>query len=197
ECIERGEDITGEKRGYTWLRDDALRPGDVIILSGSVGDHGTSLLSFREGYGYETEVKSDLAPMVDVMDSAIRCGGVVSAKDLTRGGLSNALNEWSAKSGLGIMVQEEYIPVKDPVVSACDMLGIDPFEIGNEGKVIIGAVKGSEEEVLKALHSVPESRDAAIIGWVMEKKGHVILETVVGGRRIMDHPYGDPVPRIC
>ncbi|MFO8050826.1 MAG: hydrogenase expression/formation protein HypE [Thermoplasmatota archaeon] len=196
-CIEKAEEHSGIGRGTTWLRDDAVKEGDHIILSGSVGDHGISLLSFREGYGFETELKSDLAPMVDVMDRAIRTGGIVAAKDLTRGGLSNALNEWSSKSGLGIVVEEDRIPVKVAVSSACDMLGLDPYEIGNEGKVILGVADGMEEDVLKAIRSLPASSDASIIGRVSGGKERVVLETIVGGRRIMDPPYGDPVPRIC
>lgn len=180
-----------------WLRDDLIRPGDHIILTGSVGDHGISILSFREGYGYETDLISDVAPLNGLMDSAIRCGGIVSAKDLTRGGLANALNEWTSKSGSGIIVQEESIPVKDPVSSACDMLGFDPLEIGNEGKAILSVADGMEEEVLRAIRSDPFGKDAVLIGRVTEGKNRVILETSVGGRRIMDPPYGDPVPRIC
>lgn len=196
-CLSEAAASSGRDLGSDWLRDDIIGPDDVIILSGSIGDHGVSLLSFREGYGYETDVKSDLAPMLGVMDAAIRTGGVVAAKDLTRGGLSNGLNEWSSKSGYGLSINEEDVPIKDPVISACDMLGLDPFEIGNEGKVIIGVVSGWEDEVLKAIRSVPESSDARIIGNVSDRKGRVVLETIVGGKRIMDPPYGDPVPRIC
>jgi hydrogenase expression/formation protein HypE len=181
----------------SWLRDDQIKPGDLIILSGTVGDHGISLLSFREGYGFETELESDLASMGGLMDAAIKVGGVVSAKDLTRGGLANGLNEWAQKSGFGIDVEEDDIPLRDAVRSACDMLGLDPFEIGNEGKVILGVVPGSEEDVLKAVRSIPEGKDAQIIGKVRERKGKVVLNTGIGGKRIMDPPYGDPVPRIC
>ncbi|MFW3145941.1 MAG: hydrogenase expression/formation protein HypE [Thermoplasmatota archaeon] len=180
-----------------WLRDDSLRSGDSLILTGPVGDHGISLLSFREGYGFETEVVSDLAPMVEVMDRVLGAGGVVAAKDLTRGGVANALNEWSSKNNLSLNVVEEKIPVREPVRSACDLLGLDPFEIGNEGKMILAVAPGFEDAVLSALRSCPMSKDSEIIGTVLNKKGPVVLETVVGGRRIMDPPHGDPVPRIC
>jgi len=180
-----------------WLRDDNIEEGDIIILSGSVGDHGISLLSFREGYGYETELTSDLASVGEIMEAAMKAGGVVSAKDLTRGGLANGLNEWCSKSGHSIIVTETDIPVKIGVRSACDMLGFDPFEIGNEGKVILGVVPGKEKEVLEAIRATAAGKDAKIIGKVMGKGDNVILETEVGGKRIMDPPYGDPVPRIC
>lgn len=196
ECIgDAGRE--GRPRDLNWLRDDASRPGDHIILSGSVGDHGISLISFREGYGFETDILSDIAPMTGIMDRAIKIGGVASAKDLTRGGLSNGLNEWARKTGNEIVVIEESIPVKVEVMSACDMLGMDPFEIGNEGKVILSVADGHEEEVLRSIRSTSYGKDASIIGRVMEGKPRVILETSVGGRRIMDPPYGDPVPRIC
>lgn len=200
-CLGKANDLRSKAGSdgvvSRWLRDDAPRPGDSIILTGSVGDHGISLLSFREGYGFETDLKSDLAPLNGIVGSAIEVGGVVAAKDLTRGGLANGLNEWSRKSGSRIEVVEEMIPVKESVRSACDMLGLDPFEIGNEGKAIICTAPGIEEEVLKALRSNKIGRDSCVIGRVVEGKGDVILETEVGGRRIMDPPYGDPVPRIC
>jgi hydrogenase expression/formation protein HypE len=196
DCI----DIAGRKErpsNLHWLRDDASIPGDHIILSGSVGDHGVSLLSFREGYGFDTDIISDIAPMNGIMDRSIRAGGIASAKDLTRGGLSNGLNEWAKKTGNEILVSEDSIPVKAEVISACDMLGMDPFEIGNEGKIIIAVADGHQEDVLKTIRSTDYGKDASIIGRVRKGKPRVILETSVGGKRIMDPPYGDPVPRIC
>ncbi len=195
-CLERAGDIRSGC-DTMWLRDDAPRPGDHIILTGSVGDHGISLLSFREGFGFEVEVESDLAPLADLMGAAITEGGVVAAKDLTRGGLANGLNEWNRKCGLSILVSEERIPVKEPVRTGCEMLGLDPYEIGNEGKAILCVVPGAEEEVLRAVRRTTEGRDARLIGRVLEAEGPVILETSIGGKRIMDAPYGDPVPRIC
>jgi hydrogenase expression/formation protein HypE len=197
-CIALSEPMKyGRPLGAQWLRDDAVRPGDHIILTGSVGDHGISLLSFREGYGFDTDVRSDLASLNGLISNAIEAGGLSSAKDLTRGGLSNALNEWAGKSVCSIEVNEAEIPVKGPVASACDMLGFDPFEIGNEGKAIIAVANGLEEEVLKEIRKDPSGKDAVLIGRAKEGKGRVILETSIGGRRIMDPPYGDPVPRIC
>lgn len=198
-CIDRAMGLRPPSIRWDqrWLRDDAVRPGDHILLSGSVGDHGIAVLSFREGYGYETEVGSDMAPLNGLMEEAMKVGGVVAAKDLTRGGLANALNEWASKSGHGILVRGQDIPVKGPVLSACDMLGLDPYEIGNEGKLILGIVDGMEEEVLKVVRRTPEGKDAVLIGRAVGSRKEVILETEVGGTRIMDPPYGDPVPRIC
>ncbi|RLF38140.1 MAG: hydrogenase expression/formation protein HypE, partial [Thermoplasmata archaeon] len=123
---------------------------------------------------------------------------IVSAKDPTRGGLSNALNEWAEKSGIGIEVEEESIPVKDGVRSACEMLGIDVYSVGNEGKVILGVVKEKAEEVLEEIRKDPLGRDAQIIGEVKKNYGkRVVLKTRIGGKRILSKPVGDPIPRIC
>jgi len=200
-CLDKANELRmaagSERVASRWLRDDAPRSGDTIILTGSVGDHGISLLSFREGYGFETDLISDLAPLTDICGKANEVGGVVSAKNLSRGGLANGLNEWASKSGNRIEVIEESIPVKESVRSACDMLGLDPFEIGNEGKAIICVAPGIEDEILGALRSTDIGGESCVIGMVSEGKGDVILETEIGGRRIMDPPYGDPVPRIC
>ncbi|MEM4298228.1 MAG: hydrogenase expression/formation protein HypE [Nitrososphaerota archaeon] len=180
-----------------WLLDSNLEVGDKIIVSGSVGDHGIAILSYREGYGFESEVTSDVRPLNHLVERLLRVGGIVAMKDPTRGGLSNALNEWSEKSGVRILVKEEKIPVKVGVRAACEMLGIDPYEVGNEGKLVIGVVAEKAEDVLKELKSTEEGKDAEIIGEVVEGEKAVILETSVGGRRIMVPPAGDPVPRIC
>ena len=180
-----------------WLTDSNLRKGDKIILSGNIGEHGIALLSFREGYGFETEIHSDVAPINGLMDAALSVGGIVSAKDPTRGGLSNTLNEFSEKSKVGIVIEEDKIPIPTGVRSACDMLGIDPLEIGNEGKVVLGVVKEKADEVLAAIKQHPLGKNAEIIGEVTDSISGVVLETTVGGKRILHKPVGDPVPRIC
>jgi hydrogenase expression/formation protein HypE len=124
-------------------------------------------------------------------------GGIVSAKDPTRGGLANTVNEFSEKSNIGITLDEDHIPIPDGVRSACDMLGIDPLEIGNEGKVVFGVVKEKAEDVLSVLKKHPLGKNAAIIGESTDKTRSVVLQTTVGGRRILHKPLGDPVPRIC
>ncbi|MCX6664777.1 MAG: hydrogenase expression/formation protein HypE [Euryarchaeota archaeon] len=180
-----------------WLLDSNLKPGDRIIVSGNIAEHGIALLSFREGYGFETTVKSDVAPLNEVMTKVLTVGGVVSAKDPTRGGLANTINEYSEKSHVGIILSEENIPISTGVQSACGLLGLDPLEIGNEGKVVLGVVKEKAEEILSVLKRHPLGKHAAIIGTVTDKITGVVLETTVGGRRILHKPLGDPVPRIC
>lgn len=180
-----------------WLLDSNIRDGDVIISSGYIGDHGVALLSVREGYGFESNVKSDVAPLNKLVEKALKAGGVVAMKDPTRGGLANLLNEWADKSNIGIKIYEEKIPVRDSVKAACNMLGIDPLEIGNEGKMIIATVKEKAEDVLQAIRKDKYGRDAEIIGEATVKFEGVVLETELGGRRIIPPPLGDPVPRIC
>jgi len=181
-----------------WLLDSNLRPGDRIILSGTVGDHGLAVLSSREGYGFGSKIVSDVAPLNKVILRLLgEVGGIVAMKDPTRGGLSNALNEWSQKSRVGILVQEEKIPIREDVRSACEMLGIDPLEVGNEGKIIIGVVAEKAERVLETLRETREGKNAQIIGEATDKFKEVALETVVGGKRILTPPIGDPIPRIC
>ena len=180
-----------------WLLDSNLKNGDKIILSGNIGEHGITLMSFREGYGFETKIKSDIAPVNGLMEKALSVGGIVSAKDPTRGGLANTINEFSDKSNVGIILEEEKIPIPKGVRAACNMLGIDPLEIGNEGKVVLGAVKEKADEVLAKIKKHPLGKNAAIIGQASNKIKGVILETTVGGRRILHKPLGDPVPRIC
>ena len=180
-----------------WCTDSNTRPGDVIIVSGYVGDHGVSLLSFREGYGFESDVKSDVQPLNKMIEKALRVGGIVAMKDPTRGGLANTLNEWADKSKCQLDVNEADIPIRDGVENACELLGIEPLNIGNEGKCVISVVPEMAEEVLKALRATPEGKDAAIIGRAVEGPSRVVLKTEIGGKRILEPPSGDPVPRIC
>lgn len=183
-------------RGKKWLQDSSLQPGDKILLSGKIADHGIAIISFREGYGFDTKIKSDVAPINGLMEECLKVKGLVAAKDPTRGGLSNALNEMAEKSGVGMLIDEERIPINEGTVAACEMLGIDPYDIGNEGKVVMGVVEEKAEDVLKAMRKHPLGKDAEIIGEVTEGR-HVILETSVGGKRILEAPIGDPIPRIC
>jgi len=180
-----------------WMTDDNLRDGDVVIVSGTVGDHGIALLSFREGYGFETQVKSDIAPLNHLVEDILKVGGAVCMKDPTRGGFANAINEWASKSKVGIEVEEAAIPISEPVKNACDMLGLDPLAIGNEGKMIVGVVPEMAEEVLMAIRRNRYGKDAAIVGMASGHLKGVVLRTEVGGRRILEPPVGDPVPRIC
>jgi hydrogenase expression/formation protein HypE len=180
-----------------WLLDSNLSNGDSIIVSGTLGDHGIAVLSSREGYGFETEVKSDMMPLNKVVNELLQIGGIVNIKDPTRGGLANVLNEWSEKSNIGITIHEENIPIRTGVKAACEMLGIDPLEIGNEGKFVIATIPEKAEEILEKLKGTEIGHDAVIIGKVTKGSNHVVLETSIGGKRIILPPIGDPVPRIC
>ena len=173
-----------------------LEVGNKIILTGSVGDHGISLMSYREGFGFETDLKSDVAPVWSMVEAALEVGGVKAMKDPTRGGIANALNELAEKSGVGMLLDEEKIPIKKEVHAASEMLGIDPYEVANEGKVIMGVEADKAEEILQAVRKTKYGKDAQIIGEVTNDK-HVILETALGGKRILEAPIADPVPRVC
>lgn len=176
--------------------DASLEVGNKIILSGSVGDHGIALMSYREGFGFETDLQSDVAPVVEMTEKALKIGGVKSMKDPTRGGIANALNELASKSGVGMMIYEDKIPVKAQVHAASEMLGIDPFEVANEGKVVMGVEAEKADEILEALRKTKYGKEAQIIGEVTEDK-HVIMETLLGGKRFLEAPIADPVPRVC
>jgi hydrogenase expression/formation protein HypE len=180
-----------------WVLDSNLHEGDKLIVSGTVGDHGVTILSAQEGYNFGSNIQSDVAPLNKVIKQLLEVGGIVAMKDPTRGGLSNSLNEWSQKSKVGIIAHESEIPVRGDVKAACEMLGIDPMEIGNEGKVLIGVVPQKAEAVLAAIKETKEGRNAQIIGEATGDFSEVVLETVVGGKRFMAPPVGDPIPRIC
>ncbi len=180
-----------------WILDSNLKERDKIIISGTVGDHGLAVLSAQGGYSFGSQMVSDVTPLNKLIMRLLEVGGIVAMKDPTRGGLSNALNEFSEKSGVGILVEEEKIPIRGDVRAACEMLGIDPLDVGNEGKVLIGVVPQKAEDVLAVLKETTEGRDAQLIGRATRDFDAVALETVVGGKRILAPPIGDPVPRIC
>jgi hydrogenase expression/formation protein HypE len=158
-------------------------------------------MSHREGIAFETELKSDVAPIWEVVEAvagAIGWGNIHAMKDPTRAGLSNALNEIARKSNVGILVREDAIPVKPEVRAASEMLGISPYDVANEGKVVMIVAREYAEDALDAMRKTEKGKAAAIIGEVIgEYKGKVLLETGIGGKRFMEPPAGDPVPRIC
>ena len=199
EALEQNINTVKKYRSFNsrWILDSNLQEGDKLIVSGTVGDHGITILSAQENYDFGSSIKSDVAPLNKVIKRLLEVGGIVAMKDPTRGGLSNALNEWNVKSDIGLMVYESRIPLRGDVKAACEMLGLDPLEIGNEGKVLIGVVPQMAENVLNTLRKTKEGKDAQIIGEATRNFGEVILETVVGGKRILAPPVGDPVPRIC
>jgi hydrogenase expression/formation protein HypE len=180
------------------VSDAELELGDIVIVSGTIGDHGMALLAAREEFRVSTELKSDVAVLWPMIERALAVGGIHAMKDPTRGGLAAALNEMARKSGLCIEIEEAAIPLHPAVVGLSDLLGIPPLEVANEGKAIVVVDPGKADALLAALRGHPLGRDAAIIGRVTdEHPKRVILSTEVGGRRFLDMPLGDPVPRIC
>jgi hydrogenase expression/formation protein HypE len=180
------------------ILDSGLRGGDKIILTGPIGDHGIVVASLRGGMSFSTSIVSDVAPLWRLMKMAMSAGDVTAAKDPTRGGLSMALNEMAERSGKSIWINEKDIPIREAVRGACEMLGLDPLELVCEGRAVLGAKKEDAVRVLKAIRSTPEGKDARIIGSVKaERSGYVVMETVVGGKRVINPPLGEPTPRIC
>ncbi len=185
------------KRGAA-VKDSSISAGDKIIVTGTIGDHGVALMSFREGFGFDTTLKSDCAALWSMIERALAIGGITAMRDPTRGGLAATLNEWAMKSHMGILIHEDKIPFKEEVKAAAEMLGIDLYTVASEGKAVLAVKAEKAEEVLKAIRVSELGREAQIIGEVMEKyNGKVILETIVGGRRILEPPLMDPVPRVC
>lgn len=176
-----------------------INVGDKIILSGTIGDHGIAVLSKREGFDFESAIESDCASLNEIAQKVLKAGSIRFMRDPTRGGLAAVLNEIAEDGNLEIKVDEDSIPVRDDVNGICNMLGLDPLYIANEGKVIIVAAKGDANNILKTLQTDPLGRNASIIGEVTGKgknKG-VYLNTAYGGTRVLDMPVDDPLPRIC
>jgi hydrogenase expression/formation protein HypE len=181
-----------------WALDSNLNEGDKIILSGTIGDHGLAVLSAQQGLKFGSQIESDVKPLNKLVQKLLsEVGGIVAMKDPTRGGLADALNEWSEKSKTGIFIHEDRIPIREDVRTACEMLGLDPLEIGNEGKLIIGVVPSRAEQLLDLLQDTREGKNAEIIGEASKSFKGVAMQTAVGGRRIIARPVGDPIPRIC
>lgn len=181
------------------VTDAGLRPGDRLLLTGTLGDHGIALMAKRHELGFDGELRSDVAPINGLIRAVLAAAGadLVAMKDPTRGGAASALHEMAAKSGVGIVIHEPEVPVTAVVRAAAEMLGLDPFHIANEGKALLGVRPAAAERVLAALRAHPQGRDAALIGeCIAEHTGRVILDTGLG-RRLMAEPEGEPLPRIC
>jgi len=182
------------------LAPDLLTPGDRILLSGTIGEHGTAIMLARGELGLEAEIESDtrsLWPAVDgLLDAAgpgLRC-----LRDATRGGVASVLNELARASGVAMVIREAAVPVKPPVAGAAEILGIDPMYVANEGAFVVFVAPDHAERALSALESMPGGEAAAEIGEVKtDPPGMVLVETAFGGRRVMDQLVGDPLPRIC
>jgi len=181
------------------VRDNALKAGDRIVITGTIGDHGLAVMAARHGLELEGDLKSDVAPINGLVAAALAaCGTSIHAmKDPTRGGLSSALHEMAKKSGVGVVLNEQKVPLTDAVRAAGEILGIDPLHVANEGKAVIGVAPDAVDALLAALHAHPLGRDAAVIGTcVTDRPGSIILDTGFG-RRLLAEPDGEPLPRIC
>lgn len=176
-----------------------VRAGDAILLSGTVGDHGTAILSQREGLALEGEITSDTAPLHDLAQAVLAAAPTLHAmRDPTRGGLAATLVEIASRGRLGIQVDERAIPVREVVRGACELLGLDPLLLANEGKLVAFVPEAEAPAALSAMRAHPLGRQAALIGRVTdEHPGLVVLRTPIGGRRILDLPFAEPLPRIC
>lgn len=181
------------------VRDDGLRPGDAILVTGAIGDHGLAVLAHRHGLEGGAALRSDVAPLNGLVAAALAAGDadVAAMKDPTRGGVAGALVEMARKSGVGVVLEEAALPVRPPVRAVAELLGIDPLVVANEGKALLGVRPGAEAAVLAALRAHPLGREAARIGrCVAEPVGRVVLDTGFG-RRLVVEPDGEPMPRIC
>jgi len=191
--------------GIGWVRPGVnlsgvnARSGDKILLSGFLGDHEMAVLSQREGFKFQSELKSDCAPLNDLVGKMLdACPPIRCMRDPTRGGLATTLNEIASMSKVGMVVDEEKIPVRESVKGICELLGLDPLYLANEGKLIAICAPSEAERLLAVMKNHPLGRDAEIIGTVTEEnQKRVILHTLIGGHRILDMLTGGQYPRIC
>ncbi len=176
------------------------RPGDVIVINGFIADHGIAIMSVREGLAFETTLQSDSAPLHDLVAAVLEVarGQVHVMRDPTRGGVATALNEIARVAGVGIELDEASLPVRPEVQGACELLGLDPLYVANEGKMLFVIAPDVAEHVLEAMRGHPLGQDAAVIGRVVdEHPGRVVMRSRIGGRRVVDVLSGEQLPRIC
>ncbi len=178
---------------------DRARPGDAVLLSGTLADHAMAIMSVREGLAFESDLCSDTASLSQMVQEILTvCPNVRALRDPTRGGLATTLNEIAAASNCGIELLESAIPVNDVVRSACEFLGLDPMQAANEGKLVAVVPDADAQRVLQTVRQNPLGRSAAIIGRVIEDKHRlVVCKTAVGTHRIVPMPIGEQLPRIC
>jgi hydrogenase expression/formation protein HypE len=179
--------------------DGGLRPGDRILVTGTIGDHGLAIMATRKELSLSTDLRSDVAPVNGLVRRAMETAGdaLVAMKDPTRGGLSSALHEMAHKARLGIVLDETAVPVRAEARAVGELLGIDPMHVANEGKVVMGVAPELAEAALDAIRSHPLGREAALIGVAVDDHpGRVVLDTGFG-RRLLSELRGDPLPRIC
>lgn len=173
-----------------------LEPGDVLLVSGTLGDHGATILNLREQLGLDGELASDCAVLTPLIQTLREIPGVKTLRDATRGGVNAVAHEFAASCGFGIELNERELPLKQAVRGVCELLGLEALNFANEGKLVIAVQRQSADCVLSQLRSHPLGQDAAIIGEVVERKG-VRLTGLYGVKRILDLPHAEPLPRIC
>jgi hydrogenase expression/formation protein HypE len=175
------------------------QPGDAVLVSGTLGDHGLTILSKREGLAFESSLKSDAAPLNHLVRDMLQAGSDIHVlRDPTRGGLATTLNEIAGQSQVGLEIWEEAIPIRDSVSAASEILGLDPLYVANEGKLIAVLPQPQAEAVLAVMKKNPYGQDAAIIGEIrIENRGKVVMKTIIGGKRLVDMLTGEQLPRIC
>ncbi|MHA2253977.1 MAG: hydrogenase expression/formation protein HypE [Candidatus Kariarchaeaceae archaeon] len=180
------------------IGDAQAKPGDIVIITGPIGDHGTALMSLREGLEFETTLVSDVAPFWPSFKNVVSDKRVHAMKDLTRGGLASGINEIAKKSGVCIVLDEDQIPIRPESQAIADILGLEILEVSCEGCAIMVIDSTAEKEIMEELKLHPISEYAAIVGRIVEEpKGRVHVKTEIGGTRILDKPYGEPIPRVC
>lgn len=174
------------------------RPGDKVILSGTIGDHGITILSLREGLSFKADLKSDCAPLNSLVKELLDFGHDIHVlRDPTRGGVASALNEIAVSSKAGMIIEETSLPIKPQVKASCELLGLEPLHLANEGKFIAIVAAGAADKVLEIMHGHEYGRDAVIIGEVTDITTRVVLKTFIGSTRIIDIASGELLPRIC
>lgn len=174
----------------------SLQPGDVLLASGTLGDHGATILNLREGLGLDGELSSDCAVLTPLIETLRDLPGVKALRDATRGGVNAVVHEFAAACGYGIELQESKLPINPAVRGVCELLGLDALNFANEGKLVIAVARDSAELALSRLRAHPSGKDAAMIGEVVEQQG-LRLAGLYGVKRLLDLPHAEPLPRIC
>jgi hydrogenase expression/formation protein HypE len=187
----------GRVYGTHPISDSGAKQNDDVIVTGPIGDHGTSLLAHREGLEFKTDLKSDVAPLWIPIRDCLDIGGVHAMKDPTRGGSAVALNEIAIKSNVEIELDESEIPMREEVKSLCDILGLDPLNMSCEGTAIMAVDPEHTQSLINALRKHKPTKDAQVIGKINAGPYRVLMKTSIGGRKIIQVPYGEPVPRVC
>ena len=187
--VASGTDIGGQN----------ARPGDVLLINGTIGDHGMAVMCKREGLAFENEIKSDAAALNSLVAGMLKASSDIHVlRDPTRGGVATTLNEIAEQSGVGIKLFEESLPIREDVAGACEVLGLDPLYVANEGKVLVIVPSGAAEAVLCAMRSHPLGKESCQIGEIVSHDpGRVFLRTRIGGHRLVDMLRGEQLPRIC